>query len=684
MVKRVLLFSFLIVSGILISDVFSQVTTNAIPDLDGKYPLGANNGNINSSVLYKNPGDFPVYPGFPIQGSYQSFSPKHGAICVNMDSDSDLEIVYGSGDMLYAVNFDGSAVPGWPKTYIANWEAVYSVSYGDIDGDGKAEIVTSNGGVFGGKIYAYKQDGSDCAGFPVTTGKYPMIPILGDVDGDGKMEIAIGNRTSQVHVYKGDGTIYPGWPKAMNKYVAANCAIGDINNDGKKEIIGESSTRIYVWDKDGNLLPGFPYILPDTVKGSNSYSAPVLADLDNNGKKQIIFCSHASDSINGGMIHVVNPDGTSYPGWPKSGFGPNWIYSTAAVADMNGDGYLDIIVPEYAASTEPSAKVLGFNRNGTPLAGFPKYPVYGVANQPTIIDIDNDGKYEIILDQNIQFGEYGEYILLKTDDTQISGWPVNVLANTGFQQPVLVDYNKDGKLDFVGGSFEFSTTKRVYLYAMNTGLKYDASKILVPMFQFNPQHDGNFTSSSTIPVELSAFNAVSNGNNVKLTWQTATETNNAFFRILRNDKEIAKIDGKGTTSQKNSYSYSDQDLATGVYTYTLIQHDFDGTTKQVGQLNVNISTPVSFKLNQNYPNPFNPSTVISYYLPSNSYVKLNVFNTVGQKIRELVNGSENTGMHNVTFDASSLASGIYTYTLEVVSKETGSSFIDSKKMILAK
>jgi hypothetical protein len=665
-------------------ELSAQVSVQAIPDIDGKLPANISANSLQHVQFAKNPTDFPEFSGFPILGSYTSFSPKNGAIAVNMDSDADLEIVYGTGDKLYAVNLDGTPVPGWPKTYIANWEAVYTPSVGDINGDGQDEIVCSNGGALGGKIYAYKKDGTDCPGFPVTTGKYPMIPILADVDKDGKMEIIIGNRSSQVHVYKGDGTIMTGWPQVMNKYIAANCAAGDINNDGKVEIIAESSNRLYAWDKDGKILAGFPYILADTVNGSNSYSSPVLADLDKNGKKQIIFCSHASSDNNGGTIHVVNPDGSSYPGWPKTGFSPNWIYSTAAVADMDGDGYLDIIVPEYAASTDPLAAVFGFKRNGSALAGFPKGPYFGSANQPTIVDIDNDGKYEIILDQNIQYGDYGQYICLKADNSQVANWPVNVRLNTGFQQPVLTDLNKDGKLDIVGAGFAFSTDHFVYLTALNTGLKYDASKIVVPCYQFNLRHDGNFETSPTVPVELTSFKANAAGNIVTLKWETATESNNAYFELFRNNSVIAKVDGKGTTAQKSSYSFVDNNVAVGSYSYKLVQHDFDGTVKEIGSLNVNVSGVASFQLNQNYPNPFNPSTVISYNLTAESLVKLNVFNALGQKVAALVNGIENSGMHQISFNAKNLTSGVYTYSIEIAPRDGSASIFQSKKMILAK
>lgn len=69
-------------------------------------------------------------------------------------------------------------------------------------------------------------------------------------------------------------------------------------------------------------------------------------------------------------------------------------------------------------------------------------------------------------------------------------------------------------------------------------------------------------------------------------------------------------------------------------------------------------------LSQNYPNPFNPSTTIHYALPHQSYVTLTVYDILGQEVAELVNGVIDAGNHDVKFDASQLASGVYFYRLQ--------------------
>ena len=73
----------------------------------------------------------------------------------------------------------------------------------------------------------------------------------------------------------------------------------------------------------------------------------------------------------------------------------------------------------------------------------------------------------------------------------------------------------------------------------------------------------------------------------------------------------------------------------------------------------NSAVPESFSLFQNYPNPFNPSTVISYQLPTKEVVTLKVYDFLGREVETLINGSQNAGIHSVTFEAGKLVSGVY-------------------------
>jgi hypothetical protein len=97
-----------------------------------------------------------------------------------------------------------------------------------------------------------------------------------------------------------------------------------------------------------------------------------------------------------------------------------------------------------------------------------------------------------------------------------------------------------------------------------------------------------------------------------------------------------------------------------------------------------LSVPVKYELMQNYPNPFNPGTVISYALPFNSNVKIEIYNILGERIRELINEQKNAGYYEIKFIPAGIASGIYFYSIDAKSIDGKTEFRNSKKMILLK
>jgi choice-of-anchor B domain-containing protein len=165
------------------------------------------------------------------------------------------------------------------------------------------------------------------------------------------------------------------------------------------------------------------------------------------------------------------------------------------------------------------------------------------------------------------------------------------------------------------------------------------------------------------PVELTSFTAVANKNSVKLNWSTATESNNFGFEVERkSDNEfvtIGFVSGSGTTTETHNYSFTDIGLDDGIYYYRLKQIDLDGKFSYSDVVITEVFYPNSLILQQNYPNPFNPSTSIKFSIPADGYVKLEIFNLLGEKIAPLVNEFKIAGQYEVDFDAQGLPSGIY-------------------------
>ncbi len=192
---------------------------------------------------------------------------------------------------------------------------------------------------------------------------------------------------------------------------------------------------------------------------------------------------------------------------------------------------------------------------------------------------------------------------------------------------------------------------------------------------------------SIVPVELTSFVANVNQGNVVLNWSTATETNNQGFQIERSNggefQSVGFVEGHGTTTELNNYTFTDRNVPAGNYSYRLKKEDFDGTFEYSQVVEVEVVTPTEFALQQNYPNPFNPSTRISFSLATDSKVSLKVFDVLGQEVMTLINNDLSAGTHQIDFNASRLNSGVYFYKIEA-SGNNGTNFTDVKKMILTK
>ena len=183
-------------------------------------------------------------------------------------------------------------------------------------------------------------------------------------------------------------------------------------------------------------------------------------------------------------------------------------------------------------------------------------------------------------------------------------------------------------------------------------------------------------TATLIPVELINFSANILNGNVTLSWVTATEVNNKGFEVERkyyslqssvgNWEKVCFVQGNGTTTQTSFYSFEDENLTAGKYSYRLKQIDFDGTYKYyyLSQI-VEINIPDKIELFQNYPNPFNPRTKISWQSPVSGHQTIKVFDCLGREVATLVDEYKPAGSYEVEFNALNLPSGVYFYQMRI-------------------
>jgi len=225
----------------------------------------------------------------------------------------------------------------------------------------------------------------------------------------------------------------------------------------------------------------------------------------------------------------------------------------------------------------------------------------------------------------------------------------------------------------------------------------DAQHLYIFVLAGNNGIGGYLAMGMTTPVELVSFNAAVDSKGILLKWETASELNNLGFEIEKRARSKSKdqysewlkigfVPGFGTTTERHNYSYLDEETERGIFQYRLKQIDFDGTFEYSEIAEVENLPAMSFLLSQNYPNPFNPSTSIQYALSSGQFVRLKVYDILGNEVAVLVNEEKPAGNYEVKFsalggsapgeNAYTLPSGIYFYTLNA------GTFVQTKKMIL--
>ena len=177
-----------------------------------------------------------------------------------------------------------------------------------------------------------------------------------------------------------------------------------------------------------------------------------------------------------------------------------------------------------------------------------------------------------------------------------------------------------------------------------------------------------------VPVELTTFKADYFNGKVNLEWITATEMNNFGFEIERRDdlsnyQTIAFVDGNGTSTNRITYNYVDDNLTANRYYYRLKQIDFDGSFEYSSEIYIDIEQLNDFKLFQNYPNPFNPSTKIKYFIPFTGYLKIGLYDVLGNEIKILQENEVEAGSYELEIDGTGLSSGTYFVKMIAMGKQ---------------
>lgn len=190
--------------------------------------------------------------------------------------------------------------------------------------------------------------------------------------------------------------------------------------------------------------------------------------------------------------------------------------------------------------------------------------------------------------------------------------------------------------------------------------------------------------TANLPVELTHFDAIVDGNDIVLEWTTASEENNAGFFV---QSKIADgsftdhgfVDGFGTTLETKNYQFKIENMEAGVQTLRLKQLDYDGLMNLSDEIEILVSLPGLASLSSSYPNPFSSSSEFSLLLAEDQSISVELYNALGKKVLTVFEGelTANTKT-NFLIDGSKLENGLYFYQV------SGNNFRESRKVVLQK
>jgi len=249
--------------------------------------------------------------------------------------------------------------------------------------------------------------------------------------------------------------------------------------------------------------------------------------------------------------------------------------------------------------------------------------------------------------------------------------------------------------DRTGGTFDANTTYTIedasgtsFPYRVEGSMETELIGASIPTGTFTykgvlGQDDGSsgndegyrllpVRTSTALPVELLGFDAVRNGSTVALRWQTASETNNAGFRVQHKAgqeaaqgwEELGFVESKvadGTTTEAQSYRFVvDRDLKPGTHRFRLEQVDLDGTTTPSRVVDVQVRMEGALTLTPPAPNPTSGRTTLTFGVKDATEAQIVLYNVLGQRVKTLYEGSPRAEQsRTLTFDTSGLPSGVY-------------------------
>lgn len=600
-----------------------------------------------------------------------------------------------------------------------NFQFGFSVSaVGDLSGNGTRDIVVSapiqelDGYYQNGLVHAYDAVSGDLlysvhSPDPEDGGAFGFsISGLEDVNNDGVDDFAVGapletshfsddynvSRDGVVHFVSGaDGEVLQSIESPESDDVrftnGSNFGItlkqvSDMNEDGRPDLLvgdnaignfvlpnGEKGTvggMVHLLDgNDGSLIRNF---WMQDAASPDSYGSNMVELGDVNGDDIPDFAISAprrdtgaeNDHFEGRVDIVSGKDGSLLKilTSPNEEISVFFGMALSGGGDYNGDGIPDVIATSFEELYPEAEESYRNTGRVFVLSGEPEY-------DPDSDSDSTDVAMKTIFAENFDVTEFPDDRWTLYSENESATWH---LGNPDVSFSSIDDQNLNSMM------VEPATEQFESLYSSPISIQDSAAVVSFWLYQETP--DNYSFEKATLAVGLGNQGTTDyfwdnyiNGEGLTAGWQEITLKLNEFDFIesyTGDDIQLAFL-----------YSGSDGGMI-AIDSIRVMVPDSSGSDDVDTSLDEQLDGANTYSLSQNYPNPFNPSTTITFELPKISKVKIEVFDMLGRKVSTLLNTRKKAGMHSVTFDASSLSSGMYIYRIQA------GDFTKTRKLTLIK
>jgi len=632
----------------------------------------------------------------------------------DLDGDSDLDVLSAERGTNKISAYENKGEEGFTELVITT-EAneARSVHAADFYGDGDPDVVAASSG--DDKVALHENQISEGDGFnepDILTSREKSLENLSsvhavDLTGDDAKDILSasyvgfeGDGRDKIVWYEnfGDGSFSKQKVITNNANGARTVHASDLDVDGDKDIVfgssrisqGPGKDQVAWIENEGGELFSDKKLIASDPEVSGVFSVHT-ADIDGDIFSDVLSVSEDLDKIswyeNNGSgdfsgQKVINiPDDRS--GNSGNADGPQSVYT----ADLDGDGDEDVL-----SASENDGKIAWYeNINGEGSFSDQKVITTDASGAQSVHTGDIDGDE----DQDVFAGGANEVTWYENDGKGSFSDQKQVSQGLTRVRSIRSAYlDLDGKVEIVSGSSE-----GLIFHKMSSSfgsISFEDENIdpegTGDIYVSDLDGDGDLdllagldnstvawyeNTEGTLPVEIARFQATLTEEGPRLTWTTASEINNAGFRVQRRSEgsssettwhTIGHVEGQGTATDPTSYRFTDENppYEANRLTYRLKQVDTDGSTSYSKIVAVERGVK-ELKLLETYPNPASQRATLRYAVPERQKVTIYLYDVLGRRVRTVVD-REKEGRQETNLELSNLSSGVYFLRLSAGNK----------------